>query len=60
MAALVVGSEAAGITPELLAICDQRLCIPMQGGVTSLNVAVATGILLYEIRRQQHWFEHPD
>ncbi|MFG0263402.1 MAG: 23S rRNA (guanosine(2251)-2'-O)-methyltransferase RlmB [Novipirellula sp. JB048] len=51
--ALVIGSEATGIRPELLAICDQRVCIPMQGKVTSLNAAVAAGILLYEIRRQQ-------
>ncbi len=51
--ALIIGSEAKGICAELLAICDQRLCIPMQGKVTSLNAAVAAGILLYEIRRQQ-------
>ena len=51
--ALVIGSEATGIQPDLLAICDQRVCIPMQGKVTSLNAAVAAGILLYEIRRQQ-------
>jgi len=51
--ALVIGSEATGIAPELLAICDQKRCIPMQGKVTSLNAAVATGIILYEIRRQQ-------
>lgn len=51
--ALVIGSEAHGIAPELLAICDLRVCIPMQGKVTSLNAAVAAGILLYEIRRQQ-------
>jgi len=51
--ALVIGSEANGISPGLLAICDQKLCIPMQGQVTSLNAAVAAGILLYEIRRQQ-------
>jgi 23S rRNA (guanosine2251-2'-O)-methyltransferase len=51
--ALVIGSEAHGIEPEFLAICDQRVCIPMQGQVTSLNAAVAAGILLYEIRRQQ-------
>jgi len=51
--ALVIGSEAEGISTELLAICDQRLCIPMRGKVTSLNAAVAAGILLYEIRRQQ-------
>lgn len=53
LTALVIGSEAHGISPELLAECDQRLCIPMQGHVTSLNAAVAAGILLYEIRRQQ-------
>jgi 23S rRNA (guanosine2251-2'-O)-methyltransferase len=51
--ALIIGSEAKGICDDLLKICDQRLCIPMQGKVTSLNAAVATGILLYEIRRQQ-------
>lgn len=50
---LIIGSEAHGICAELLEICDQRLCIPMQGKVTSLNAAVAAGILLYEIRRQQ-------
>ncbi len=53
LTALIIGSEATGIAPELLAECDQRLCIPMQGHVTSLNAAVAAGILLYEIRRQQ-------
>ncbi len=53
LTALVIGSEATGISAELLAECDQRLCIPMQGHVTSLNAAVAAGILLYEIRRQQ-------
>lgn len=54
LTALVIGSEAAGISKELLEECDQRLCIPMQGHVTSLNAAVAAGILLYEIRRQQN------
>ena len=51
--ALIIGSEAHGIAPDLLGICDQQLCIPMLGQVTSLNAAVAAGILLYEIRRQQ-------
>ncbi|MGB7328435.1 MAG: 23S rRNA (guanosine(2251)-2'-O)-methyltransferase RlmB [Rubripirellula sp.] len=50
---LIIGSEATGVQPDLLSICDQRLWIPMQGKVTSLNAAVASGILLYEIRRQQ-------
>jgi 23S rRNA (guanosine2251-2'-O)-methyltransferase len=54
LTALIIGSEATGISPELLAVCDQRLCIPMQGHVTSLNAAVAAGILLFEIRRQQN------
>jgi 23S rRNA (guanosine2251-2'-O)-methyltransferase len=52
--ALLVGSEAHGISPELLAQADQHVIIPMMGHVTSLNVAVATGIILYEIRRQQN------
>ncbi len=51
--ALVLGSEAHGISAEILARCDHQVCIPMQGHVTSLNAAVAAGILLYEIRRQQ-------
>ena len=54
LTALVIGNEATGISPDLLAECDQRLRIPMQGHVTSLNAAVAAGILLYEIRRQQN------
>lgn len=50
---LIIGSEAHGIRPELLDQCDQRVCIPMRGQVSSLNAAVAAGIMLYEIRRQQ-------
>lgn len=49
---LIIGSEAHGVAPELLALCGQRLSIPMLGQVSSLNAAVAAGILLYEIRRQ--------
>jgi 23S rRNA (guanosine2251-2'-O)-methyltransferase len=51
--AVVLGSEAFGIAPELLSKCDQRVTIPMAGAVSSLNVAVAAGVLLYEVRRQQ-------
>lgn len=51
--ALVVGSEASGVSPDIADLCDCRLRIPMQGKVESLNAAVAAGILLYEIRRQQ-------
>lgn len=53
MSALVIGSEALGIRPELLSLCDLCVTIPMHGQVQSLNAAVACGIMLYEIRRQQ-------
>lgn len=45
--ALLVGNEANGLSPEFLALCSRRVSIPMAEGVDSLNVAVATGILLY-------------
>ena len=51
--ALLVGSEAHGVSTELLDVCDVRVSIPMMGKLNSLNASVATGILLYEIRRQQ-------
>ncbi|MEY3176755.1 MAG: hypothetical protein RLZZ436_4669 [Planctomycetota bacterium] len=49
---LIIGSEAVGVAPRLLECCDVRAAIPMLGQVTSLNAAVAAGILLYECRRQ--------
>jgi 23S rRNA (guanosine2251-2'-O)-methyltransferase len=50
--AMIVGSESAGIAPELLAEASAPVAIPMLGGVASLNAAVAAGIVLYECRRQ--------
>jgi TrmH family RNA methyltransferase len=44
---LVVGNEGNGASPELLAQMDQQVKIPMAGHAESLNVAVASGILLY-------------
>ncbi|MFM7059003.1 MAG: TrmH family RNA methyltransferase [Planctomycetota bacterium] len=49
---LIIGSEALGVAPELLASTDVQAAIPMLGSITSLNAAVAAGILLYECRRQ--------
>ncbi len=49
--ALLLGSEGEGLPPELLARGDLQVRIPMVGTARSLNLAVATGILLYEIRR---------
>jgi TrmH family RNA methyltransferase len=48
--ALVVGNEGAGVEKALLAKTDQNLYIPIYGQSESLNVAVATGILLYYLR----------
>ncbi len=50
--ALLLGSEGNGLPPELLARGDLRVRIPMAGTAHSLNLAVAAGVLLYEIRRQ--------
>ncbi len=44
---LMMGNEGSGVSPELLAMVDQTVKIPMYGKAESLNVAVATGILLY-------------
>lgn len=46
--ALIVGNEGSGIHPQLLAKTDQNVIIPILGQAESLNVAVATGILLYQ------------
>lgn len=50
---LVVGGEAKGLRRLTAEMCDQIVSIPMYGSVPSLNVAVATGILLYEAKRQR-------
>lgn len=52
-AVLVLGSEDKGISRELLSLADQMLKIPIKGSISSLNVSVAAGILIYEIIRQR-------
>jgi TrmH family RNA methyltransferase len=47
--ALVVGNEGAGVSPSLDKAADRRIAIPLAGDAESLNVAVAAGILLYEV-----------
>lgn len=49
--AVIVGNEGAGIRPQLNAVAAQRVAIPLAPGAESLNVAVAAGILLYEVAR---------
>lgn len=51
--ALVVGNEGKGIRRNVLEHCDRTVTIPMSGHVESFNVATATAILCYEVRRQQ-------
>ena len=51
--ALVMGQESAGLSEEEVAATDESVNIPMQGSTESLNVAVATAILLYEAHRQR-------
>lgn len=52
---LLMGSERQGLSPEQQAVCDTMVRIPMVGKSDSLNLAVATGIVLYEIFYQaQH------
>jgi len=50
---LLMGSEQNGISPELLNLCDHQVKIPMAGKIASLNVSVATGLVLYECVRQR-------
>lgn len=49
---LVMGSEREGLPGKISEACNEIVRIPMQGSCDSLNLAVATGILLYEIRYQ--------
>jgi 23S rRNA (guanosine2251-2'-O)-methyltransferase len=51
--AIVVGNEEKGIRKSVAENCDHLIQIPMLGKTQSLNVSVATGIILYEIVRQQ-------
>jgi len=47
---LLLGSEQKGLSPEQIAACDELVALPMRGRATSLNLAVAAGILLYGLR----------
>ena len=53
---VVVGHEDRGCSPATLDACDEVAFVPLLGKVGSLNVATATSIALYELRRQ-HWHD---
>ena len=51
--ALVVGTEATGLTQEWRDAANQNIIIPMQGEIDSMNVSVAAAILIFEAKRQR-------
>ncbi|MEO0572904.1 MAG: RNA methyltransferase [Bacteroidota bacterium] len=52
-AAIVVGTEANGLSNEWLKNADQNIIIPMQGEIDSMNVSVSAAILIFEAKRQR-------
>lgn len=52
--AIIMGGEEKGIFPPLMKICDDKFHIPMHHEFESLNVSVATGIILYEAQKQRN------
>lgn len=50
---ILLGNEGAGLSPELIALADQHVTIPIAEGVESLNVAIAAALILYEAKRQR-------
>ena len=53
--AIVVGTEASGLSSEWLENADQNIIIPMQGKIDSMNVSVAAGIIIFEAKRQRQF-----
>ena len=49
---LVMGNEQKGLTPRLAAACDELARVPMPGKADSLNLAVSTGLMIYEALRR--------
>lgn len=50
---IVMGAEDVGISNQILRECDEMVGIPMKGSISSLNVSVAAGIMMYEAVRQR-------
>lgn len=50
---IVVGNEKEGVSEEVAALADTKIVIPMMGMAQSLNVSVATAVILYEAQRQR-------
>lgn len=50
---MVFGNEGGGLSPELQALADHQVQIPLQRGVESLNVGICVALMLYEAQRQR-------
>lgn len=50
---IVMGAEDTGISPQVLRECDELAGIPIRGNISSLNVSVAAGVMMYEVVRQR-------
>jgi TrmH family RNA methyltransferase len=50
---IMMGSERQGFLPQHAAVCNQMISIPMVGRCDSLNLAVATSVILYEVFNQR-------
>ena len=53
--AIVVGTEATGLSNEWLENSTQNIIIPMQGEIDSMNVSVVAGILIFEAKKQRNF-----
>ena len=51
--AIVMGAEDTGVSPEIIRLCDDLVKIPINGKISSLNVSVAAGVMIYESSRQR-------
>jgi RNA methyltransferase, TrmH family len=52
---ILMGNEGGGLSPELADLADVAVKIPLAAGVESLNVAIASALMLYEAQRQREW-----
>ena len=53
--AIIVGAEASGLSIDWLKNSSQNIIIPMEGEIDSMNVSVAAGILIFEVKRQRQF-----
>ena len=52
-AIVLMGNEQSGLPPHMEAACDSLVKLPMRGRADSLNLAIATGVMLYDLWRRR-------